>query len=89
MPTETNRLILRGLGSTSPAVDLVPITPNDATDLSITARAIRCQTGGTLRITTREGVVRNTNIASGEVLTVLVDRVHATGTTATGLEAMI
>lgn len=72
------------------ARDLPPITPNDSEDLAVWARAIRCNgTGGTLRITTMAGQVRNTNIAAGGELMVQVKRVHATGTTATGLEAMI
>lgn len=86
----TNDLVTRGLESTSPAVDIVPIAPDDGNDLATHARAIRCSgTAGTLRITTFEGVVRDTNIALGERLSVVVTRVHATGTTATGLEALI
>ena len=88
-----NPYLLNGsVGAESPAFDLVPITPNDSTDLVTAARAIRCQptgSAGTLRITTQAGEVRNTSIAAGEVLTVVVVRVHATGTTATSLEAMI
>jgi len=76
-----------------PATDLVPIVPNDGTDLPKPARTIRCKpvsgTAGTVRITTDAGVIRNTEIAVGGELCVGVVRVHATGTTATGLEAMI
>lgn len=76
--------------NTFTAIDMVPITPNDGADLAISARAIRCVTGaGTLRITTLAGNTRNTSIAVGEVLMCGAVRVHATGTTATGLEAMI
>ncbi len=76
----------------SPAIDLVPVTPSDANDLAVPGRSIRCRpdgSAGTLRITTDTGVVRNTYIAVGEVLNVGVQRVHATGTAATGLEAMV
>lgn len=76
----------------APGIDLVPITPSDSTDLDTDARAIRCKpdgAAGTLRITTLAGQVRNTSIEVGEVLPVSVRRVHATGTTATGLEAFI
>ena len=76
--------------NTFTAQDLVPITPSDSTDLSIWARAIRCRgSGGTLRITTISGQVRNTTIDSGEVLLVGARRVHSTGTAATTLEAMV
>jgi hypothetical protein len=74
------------------AIDIVPLTPNDATDLAVAARAIRCDptgVGGTLRITTLKGEVRNTHIAAGELLIVGAKRVHSTGTAATLLEALI
>lgn len=79
-----------GIGA--PAMDLVPVTPSDSTDLVVTGRAIRCQpagTAGTLRFTAWNGQIRNTSIAAGELLVVAVVRVHATGTTATGLEVAI
>ena len=72
--------------------DLVPVTPNDAADLAKPARVIRCRpdgAAGTLRITTFDGAVRNTYIAAGEELQIATLRVHATGTTATNLEAII
>lgn len=75
-----------------PGIDIQPITPNDSADLPKTARSIRCSpqgTAGTLRITTSSGAVRNTAIAVGELLPIGASRVHATGTTATGLEAII
>lgn len=76
-------------GKTFTALDIVPITPNDSTDLVTNARSIRAAGAGTLRITTISGNVRNTNIAANEVLLVGASRIHATGTTATGIEAMI
>ena len=72
----------------APAQDLIPVTPNDSADLATYARALRIGAGGTLRITTAAGNVRNTNVIANEVLQVSVRRVHATGTTATGIEAM-
>lgn len=73
-------------------VDLIPVSPDDDNDLTIPCRAIRCSPGGgagTLRVTTKAGVVRNTSIALGETLMLFVVRVHSSGTTATGLEALI
>lgn len=76
--------------NTMVALDLVPITPSDAVDLDTAARAIRCNgDGGTLRLVTLKGNLRNTVIAANEVLLVGANRIHATGTTATDLEAMI
>lgn len=71
------------------AVDVVPVTPSDAADLANHARAIRAQAAGTLRITTFKGNVRDTFIAAGEILPVYAIRIHATGTTATGIEALL
>lgn len=81
-----------GFGVTSPFVDIVPIEPSDANDLPKLARAIRCKpsgTGGALAITTFAGEVRTTEISAGETLPGFVIKVHATGTTAAGLEALI
>ena len=71
------------------AIDIVPVTPNDSIDLPNPARAIRATVGGTIRITSYRGFVRNTRISANEVLQVYASRIHATGTTATGLEALI
>lgn len=81
------------LNELATARDIVPIVPNDSAHLPKQARAIRCKpisgTAGALRITTTGGEVRNTEISVGETLEVGVVRVHASGTTATGLEALI
>lgn len=79
-------------GPTTPGRDLVPIAPNDTTDLPVMAKAIRCRpdgTDGTLRFTSYNGQVRNTAIKAGETLIVMASRVHLAGTTATLLEAYI
>lgn len=73
--------------------DWVPVTPNDGQDLGKPARALRCLplsgTGGTVRVTMSSGEVRNSEIAQGEIIFGGIVRVHATGTSATGLEAHI
>ena len=71
------------------AIDIEPVTPNDTVDLPNHARAIRAASGGTLRIKTYRGAVRNTRIGSGEILMVYASRIYATGTSATGLEALV
>lgn len=87
--TGTDIRISGGVDQTFVAVDVVPVTPSDTVNLTAHARAIRAQTGGTLRITTYNNQVRNTFIADGELLPVYARRVHATGTTATGIEALL
>ena len=76
--------------NTFTAIDIVPVTPSDTVDLTVSARAIRCTgASGTLRITSLRGNVRNTTIVTGEVLPVGATRIHETGTAASGLEALI
>lgn len=70
------------------AGDVMPVTPSDTVDLPFIARAIRAKVGGDLRITSGAGIVRDTFIGEGELLPVTAIRIHATGTTATGLEAL-
>lgn len=71
--------------------DLIPVTPSDTVDFAVAGRAIRCKgngTAGTLRFRNDAGVQRDTYISAGETLLVGVSRIHATGTTATGLEIL-
>lgn len=85
----TDNRVSGGLDQTFVAVDIVPVTPSDTVDLPDHARAIRAETGGTLRITTFKGNVRDTHIAHGELLLVYASRIHATGTSANGIEALL
>lgn len=75
--------------NTFTATDLVPVIPSDTVDLMVAARALRIGTGGALRFTSSAGSVRNTTVADGELLLVGASRIHATGTTATGIEAIV
>lgn len=71
------------------AADVLPVTPSNTVDLPFIARAIRARAGGDIRITSGAGIVRDTFIGDGELLPVAVTRIHATGTTATGIEALM
>ena len=73
----------------SPASDVFPITPNDVTDLAVTTRAIRANTGGDVMLVTLEGNERACKFADGETRAIRATRIKATGTTATGLEGMV
>jgi len=76
-------------GADAPAIDGAAVTPNDAADLALPARALWIGAGGTLRITTLKGTVLNfTAVPSGFVMPVAAVRVHATGTTCTGIVAL-
>lgn len=87
-----NPLMSAPVDETAVALDIVPITPNDSTDLATPARAIRCKntgTSGAVALITFMGNTRTTDIAAGETLPVYATRVLSTGTTATGLEALV
>ena len=89
MPITDANPLSRGDGTGG---DLISVTPNDSTDLATAGRAIRCRpdgTAGTLRFRNAAGTQRDTAIAVGELLLVGVSRIHATGTTATGLEILV
>lgn len=62
------------------------LTPSDTTDLSPMPRAVRVATGGDVKITPAKGNVPVviSGVVDGEYLPVLVKRLWATGTTASG-----
>ena len=78
----------RSSGLESPGYDAASVVPSDSTDLTITSRAIYVGTSGDLRVTTASGsVVTFSNVPEG-ILPMRVSRVHASGTTATGIVAI-
>jgi hypothetical protein len=71
---------------TAPARDIVLVAPNDSTDLPTPGRSIVCGGSGTLRVTTRDGNVRDipaSLVSAGVPMPLQVMRVHNSGTTAT------
>lgn len=73
-------------GLESPASYAAAITPSDSTDLPNTPRALYCTVAGTVRVTMRGGgAAVDLPMLVGVPLPVRAKRVHATGTTATGI----
>jgi hypothetical protein len=73
-------------GITSPADNLVAITPSDSTDLGNTSRAIYVGGAGNIVVTPAAGGSNVTlTVVAGAILPIRVSRVLSTGTTATGL----
>lgn len=68
---------------TGPAFDLVPVTPNDGTDVADN-RGLYIATGGDLSFVTKMGATRTVTLAAGWH-PLIVARIRATGTTATGI----
>lgn len=76
-------------GLESPALEAAEVTPSDSSDLASDSRSLYVGGAGTLRVTMTGGQVVNlTGISAGLVLPLRVRRVHATGTTATGIVAL-
>ncbi|MEJ2003135.1 MAG: hypothetical protein P8X51_14660 [Maritimibacter sp.] len=72
-----------------PALDILPITPADGTDLSSVAIALYIESGGPLSILTANDQTRSVTMADFSYLPVGGKRVNATGTTATGIHALM
>ncbi len=79
----------RASSLSGPATDIMPVTPDDVTDLSEVAIALYIETGGQISLLTARNGDRTINVADKTILPVGVRRVNATGTTATGIHAMV
>lgn len=77
----------RALSLSDPGRDIIPVTPDDATDLAKVAVAIYVETGGNVTFVTPAGNQRTVTVADLSILPVGAVRVLATGTTATGIHA--
>ena len=66
-----------------PVLDLVPVTPNDGADV-VANRCVYIAVGGDLSFVTLAGVTRTVTLAAGWH-PLVVARIRATGTTATGI----
>lgn len=65
------------------------VTPSDTTDLTITTRYLFVGGAGTLTVDMSNGAtVLFTGVLAGSVLPIRVNRVRATGTTATNIVAL-
>ena len=72
-----------------PATDAFPVTPDDTTDLPMVAIALYVESGGTLVVNTVAGETRTINVADFSILPLGTSRVRATGTTASGIHALV
>ena len=79
----------RSLSLAGPATDLLPVAPDDITDLPILALSLFIEQGGSLRMITRRGETRQVQVDDQTLLPVAVRRVLATGTTAAGIHALV
>lgn len=85
----TNPFKNRALPLSGPATDMIPVVASDSTDLPVMAVAIYAETGGSVHFVSARGEMRSVVVADFSILPVGVVRVLETGTTATGLHAMV
>lgn len=72
-----------------PATDALPVTPSDGGDLPVVAVGLYVETGGAISLITAAGETRSLMVADFSLLPLGIRRVRATGTTATGIHAMV
>lgn len=85
----TNPFQARSVGLDGPATDILPVVPHDTTALAHVAISLFIETGGTVSIQTVAGAARVVSVADHSFLPVGVTHVRATGTTATGIHALV
>jgi hypothetical protein len=72
-------------GPLAPSTDILEVTPDDDTDLTVTARSFYAEVAGDIRVTTASGNVRTVPVGAFQIIPTVITRVHSTGTTATGI----
>ncbi len=79
----------RAASLSGPAHDALPVIPNDSSDLPHVSVGLYVETGGAIVIDTVSGATRTVLVADFSILPVGVRRVRATGTTASGIHALV
>ena len=80
----------RAVSISGPATDILPVTPDDAADLADVAIALYVEIGGVVVFdSVATGQTRTVVVGDGAILPVGARRVRATGTTATGIHALV
>ncbi|WFE75337.1 hypothetical protein [Roseinatronobacter sp. S2] len=72
-----------------PATDILPVIPHDTEDLEHIASALYVEEGGALSIVTVRNEIRTVSVGDLALLPVGTRRVRATGTTASGIHALV
>lgn len=85
----TNPFANRTPPLSGPATDIVPVSPDDNTEMPHVALALYVESGGMLSMVTLYGQTRVVEVADHMFLPVACRAVNATGTTASGIHAMV
>lgn len=85
----TNPFSRRASSLSGPGIDYVPVTPSNGNDLADVAASLYVETGGTISFISIKGETRSVTVPDFGWLVCGVLRVRATGTTATGIHAVV
>lgn len=72
-----------------PATDIMPVTPDDTAEMPHIALALYIEGGGVVSFVTLYGETRQVGVADFSILPVACRAVNATGTSASGIHAMV
>lgn len=79
----------RAASISGPATDIIPVVPDDVQDLPSVAVSLYVEGGETLSVVTVNGQTRTLQVTDFSILPVGVSRVNLTGTTASGIHALV
>ena len=79
----------RFTSTAGPGTDYAPVTPDDGADLATVAISLFVETGGAVSFVSQKGQSHKVNLPDYGYLTCGVRQVNATGTTATGIHAIV
>ena len=85
----TNPFSRRASSLSGPGIDYVPVTPDDGADLSDVAASVYVETGGAITFVSVKGETRTVTVPDFGWLVCGVIRIMATGTTASGIHAVV
>lgn len=85
----TNPFQSRSADLIGPATDILPVVPSNSVDLAHVALALYVEHGGTISFVTERSQSRSVEVADYTILPVATCRVNATGTTASGIHALV
>lgn len=85
----TNPFSRRSSALSGPGIDYAPVTPSDTESLEDVAIALYAEIGGTIAFVSQKGESRTVAVPDFGWLLCGVRAVHATGTTADGIHAVV
>jgi hypothetical protein len=88
MPEDPRNLFYSKGGLMEPAAHADLVSPSDTTDLTSTSRSLLIGEAGDIRVTTVGGETVTFPVVAGQLLPLMVTRVHATGTTASAVVSL-